>query len=61
MALVGGTTPLVAAWLLSRSGVTLAPAMYLAAAAALAFIGAFLLPKTPRHRLTTEFEAAGVR
>lgn len=61
MALLGGTTPLVAAWLLSRSGVTLAPAMYLSAAAALAFIGAFLLPKTPRHRLTKEFEAARVR
>jgi MHS family proline/betaine transporter-like MFS transporter len=61
MALLGGTTPLVAAWLLSRSGVTLAPAMYLAAAAALAFIGAALLPKTARHRLTKEFEAARVR
>ena len=61
MALLGGTTPLVAAWLLSRTGVTLAPAMYLAAAAALAFIGASLLPKTARHRLTKEFEAARVR
>jgi MHS family proline/betaine transporter-like MFS transporter len=61
MALLGGTTPLVAAWLLSRTGVTLAPAMYLTAAAAVSCIGAALLPSTPRHRLTREFEAARVR
>jgi len=58
MALLGGTTPLVAAWLLSRSGLTLAPAMYLTGAAALTFVGALLLPKQARHRLTKEFEAA---
>ncbi len=61
MALLGGTTPLVAAWLLSRSGVTLAPAMYLAAAAALTFVGALLLPSTARHSLTKEFQAARFR
>jgi MFS transporter, MHS family, proline/betaine transporter len=61
MALLGGTTPLVAAWLLARTGLKLAPAIYLAAGATLAFIGAFFLPKIPRHRLTKEFEAARVR
>lgn len=61
MALLGGTTPLVAAWLLSRTGVTLAPAMYLAAAATLTFVGALLLPRTPRHSLTEEFEVARYR
>jgi MFS transporter, MHS family, proline/betaine transporter len=61
MALLGGTTPLVAAWLVSRSGVALAPAMYLAGAAALTFVGALLLPKTAPHRLTKEFEAARFR
>ena len=61
MALLGGTTPLVAEWLLTRTGVTLAPAMYLAGAAAVACVGAFLLPATPRHRLTKEFGAARLR
>ena len=55
MALLGGTTPLIAAWLLSRTGVAVAPAWYLTAAAALAFVAAILLPKTLPHRLTTEF------
>jgi len=57
MALLGGTTPLVASWLLSRSGYALAPAWYLTAAAALAFVAALLLPKTLPHRLTTEFHS----
>lgn len=61
MALLGGTTPLVAAWLVSRTGMTLAPAVYLAAAAGLAFIGAMLLPRTTRHSLTKEFESARFR
>jgi MHS family proline/betaine transporter-like MFS transporter len=61
LALLGGTTPLVAAWLLSRTGVTLAPAMYLSAAAALTFVGALLLPKTVQHSLTKEFQAARFR
>jgi MHS family proline/betaine transporter-like MFS transporter len=61
MALLGGTTPLVAAWLVSRTGVPLAPAIYLTAAAALTFVGALLLPKTAPHRLTKEFEAARFR
>jgi MHS family proline/betaine transporter-like MFS transporter len=61
MALLGGTTPLVAAWLVARTGVTLAPALYLTAAAGLAFIGAALLPATTRHSLTKEFESARFR
>jgi MFS transporter, MHS family, proline/betaine transporter len=61
LALLGGTTPLVAAWLVSRTGFMLAPAVYLAAAAALTFIGAILLPRTVPHRLTTEFHVARAR
>jgi len=61
MALLGGTTPLVAAWLVSSTGRTLAPAPYLAAASGLTFIGALLLPRTAPHRLTKEFEAARFR
>jgi len=61
MALLGGTTPLVAAWLVVRTGVQLAPAWYLAAAAALTFIGSLLLPATARHSLTKEFDASRFR
>jgi MHS family proline/betaine transporter-like MFS transporter len=61
MALLGGTTPLVAAWLVSRSGYALAPAWYMTAAAALAFVAALLLPRTLPHRLTAEFQAARSR
>ncbi len=61
MALLGGTTPLVAAWLLARTGVKMAPAYYLAAAGALAFVGALLLPSKTRHSLTKEFQAARMR
>ena len=57
MALLGGTTPLVAAWLVSRSGYAVAPAWYLTAAGAVAFVAAILLPKTLPHRLTTEFHS----
>jgi MHS family proline/betaine transporter-like MFS transporter len=61
LALFGGTTPLVAAWLVARTGHPLAPGAYLAAAAALTFVGALLLPATPEHRLTKEFQAARFR
>jgi MHS family proline/betaine transporter-like MFS transporter len=61
MAFLGGTTPLVAAWLVARTGVPLAPAWYLGGAAACAFIGAIFLPATTRHSLTKEFQAAGFR
>lgn len=57
MALLGGTTPLVAAWLVSRSGLAIAPAAYLAIAAALSFVAAILLPRTLPYRLTTEFHS----
>ena len=39
----------------------IAPALYLATAAGLAFVGALLLPGTTRHRLTKEFESARFR
>jgi MHS family proline/betaine transporter-like MFS transporter len=61
VALLGGTTPLVATWLIARTGLELAPAMYLTGAAALSFAGALLLPKSPAHRLTREFESARFR
>ncbi len=61
MAVLGGTTPLVAAWMVSRSGLPLAPALYLTGAAAVTFVGALLLPKAPPHRLTKEFESARFR
>ena len=57
LALLGGTTPMVAAWLMARTHASLAPAVYLSGAAALSFIGALSLPGTARHRLTTEFQA----
>ena len=57
MALLGGTTPLVGAWLVARSGAPLAPAVYLAAAGVVSFIAAIFLPRTPPHRLTHEFQA----
>jgi MHS family proline/betaine transporter-like MFS transporter len=61
VALLGGTTPMVATWLVARSGQALAPAVYLAAAAVLAFVGAILLPRAARHGITREFAAARVR
>ena len=61
MALLGGTTPLVGAWLVGRTGAPLAPAVYLAAAGAVSFVAALLLPRTARHRLTHEFQAARPR
>ena len=61
MAVLGGTTPMVATWLLARSGHSLAPAVYLAGAAVLAFVGAILLPRAARHGITREFAAARLR
>lgn len=57
VALLGGTTPLLAEWLISSTGYSLAPAVYMAIAGGLSFIGALLLPKTMPHRLTTEFQS----
>jgi MHS family proline/betaine transporter-like MFS transporter len=61
MAVLGGTTPMVATWLVARSGYSLAPAVYLAAAAALAFVGAIMLPRAARHGITREFAAVRFR
>ena len=61
LALLGGTTPLVAAWLLARTGLPLAPAIYLAAASGLTFVAALLLPKAATHSVTREFQAARLR
>jgi MHS family proline/betaine transporter-like MFS transporter len=61
LAILGGTTPVVAAWLVSRTGFHLAPAVYLALAAAVTFVAALLLPKTARHRMTKEFSALRTR
>jgi MHS family proline/betaine transporter-like MFS transporter len=61
MALLGGTTPMVATWLVARSGHPLAPAVYLSAASALAFAGALLLPRGARHGITKEFSAVRLR
>ncbi|MEP6688120.1 MAG: MFS transporter [Gemmatimonadales bacterium] len=61
MALLGGTTPMVATWLLVRSGHALAPAVYLAAASALACIAAIMLPKAARHGITQEFAVVRLR
>ncbi|HEX2219397.1 MAG TPA: MFS transporter [Gemmatimonadales bacterium] len=61
MALLGGTTPLVGAWLVARTGHPLAPAVYLAAAGGVSLVAAFLLPRSAPNRLTKEFEAARFR
>lgn len=61
IALLGGTTPMVATWLLAHTGHDLAPAVYLAATAALAFVGAILLPPAARHGITKEFAAVRLR
>jgi MFS transporter, MHS family, proline/betaine transporter len=61
MALLGGTTPMVAAWLVARSGMALAPAIYLSVAAAITFGAAVLLPRTARHAMTEEFRTVRFR
>ena len=61
MALLGGTTPLIGTWLLSKTGAPLSPAVYLAAAGAVSFVAALFLPRTARHRVTHEFQAARPR
>ena len=55
--LLGGTTPMVAAWLVSRTQFDLAPAVYLTIAAGVTFVAAVMLPKPARHRMTKEFES----
>jgi MHS family proline/betaine transporter-like MFS transporter len=57
LAVLGGSTPMVAAWLVARPGMALAPGAYLAAAAAVTFAAALGLPRVARHRVTEEFRA----
>ncbi len=59
VALLGGTTPLVAEWLLARTGLPMAPALYLVAGAALAFLAATRFPKAVPHPMTVEFSTLG--
>ncbi|HEX5385525.1 MAG TPA: MFS transporter [Gemmatimonadales bacterium] len=61
VALLGGSTPMVAAWLVSRTQVALAPGVYLAIAAATSLVAAALLPGTARHSVTQEFKTARLR
>ncbi|WP_312932835.1 MFS transporter [Pseudomonas sp.] len=49
--LFGGTAPLVATWLITQSGSSLAPAFYLVAIALLALVGGLALPETSRISL----------
>jgi MHS family proline/betaine transporter-like MFS transporter len=57
VALLGGTTPLVAAWLVARTGLIMSPAIYLAASGALAFLAALKFPRTVPHPMTREFSS----
>jgi MHS family proline/betaine transporter-like MFS transporter len=61
LAILGGTTPMMAAWLVERTGIALAPAGYLAGAAAITFVAALLLPRAARHSMTEEFKAVRLR
>jgi MHS family proline/betaine transporter-like MFS transporter len=61
LAVLGGTTPMVAAWLVARTQLPLTPAIYVALASALTFVSALFLPGAARHSLTKEFEAARLR
>jgi len=57
----GGTTPLVATWLVSRTGWNLSPAVYLAAGGAVAFLAALRFPRTVPHPMTMEFSSLTFR
>lgn len=61
IALLGGTTPLVAAWLVSRTGMILSPAIYLAAGGAVAFLAALRFPRAVPHPMTREFSSVTFR
>jgi MHS family proline/betaine transporter-like MFS transporter len=61
MAVLGGTAPMVGAWLVARTQTALAPAVYVAICCGITFVAALLLPATVRHSLTREFEAARFR
>ncbi|AAZ34951.1 major facilitator family transporter [Pseudomonas savastanoi pv. phaseolicola 1448A] len=49
--LFGGTTPLVATWLIGVTGSNLSPAFYLIAVAVLAMAGGLALPETSKISL----------
>ena len=55
LAVLGGTTPLVGAWLVSKSGFSLAPAIYLAAGGVVSFLAALRFPRVVPHPMTREF------
>jgi MHS family proline/betaine transporter-like MFS transporter len=57
VALLGGTTPLVAAWLVARTGMIMSPAIYLAAGGALAFLASLRVPRLVPHPMTREFSS----
>ena len=61
LAVLGGTAPMVAAWLVARTHVVLAPAIYMAVASVVTFVAALMLPGAVRHSMTQEFEAARFR
>jgi MHS family proline/betaine transporter-like MFS transporter len=61
IAVLGGTTPMVAAWLVARTHSAMSPAVYVALASGLTFAAALSLPRSARHSLTKEFEAARFR
>lgn len=47
----------MAGWLVVRTGFSLAPAVYLAAGAALALLAALRFPRVVPHPMTREFSA----
>jgi MHS family proline/betaine transporter-like MFS transporter len=61
LALLGGTTPLVAAWLVARTGFIFSPAIYLAAGCAVAFLAAVRYPRAVPHPMTREFSSITLR
>jgi MHS family proline/betaine transporter-like MFS transporter len=61
IALLGGTTPLVATWLVAHTGLPLSPAIYLAVASASALIAALRFPRAVPHRMTQEFSSVALR
>nr|WP_269537370.1 MFS transporter [Cerasicoccus sp. TK19100] len=54
LAIFGGTTPMVATWLISESGNALEPAFYLMALSAITAVSVFFLPETFRIELDRE-------
>ncbi|MEU3271201.1 MFS transporter [Saccharomonospora sp. NPDC006951] len=60
-ALLGGTAPLLAAALISATGLVTAPGIYLALVAMLGLAGVWRMPETGRRPADAESEHAGVR